>query len=72
MAIKKYGAVVNDKEKEAIKKECAILSKLKHPNIIYLFGYCYDPFIIVMELMPKGDLYKFLENTPNIPPILKY
>jgi len=72
VAIKKYDVNVSEKEKEAIKNECAILSKLKHPNIITVFGYHYDPFFIVMELMPNGDLFQFLPKNSNLQPKLKF
>jgi serine/threonine protein kinase len=32
------------------------MSKLHHPNIVQFLGFVYDPFIIVIEYLPYGDL----------------
>lgn len=32
------------------------MTKMHHPNIVQLFGYVEDPFIIVMEYFPNKDL----------------
>ena len=72
VAIKQFNVDASNEEKDAIKKECTILSKLKHPNIIAVYGYHFCPFYIVMELMPNGDLYKYLSQNPNLNQKLKH
>ena len=47
------------KEKELVLREFEIMAKLHHPNIVQFLGYIDDPFIIVMEYIPNGNL---LEN----------
>lgn len=39
-------------------------SKFNHPNIVKVLGVCVDndPVYIIMELMPAGDLLKFLRD----------
>ena len=39
------------------------MTKLHHPNIVQFLGYIDNPFIIVMEYIPKGDL---LTNIPKL------
>ncbi len=43
-------------EKNLVLREFEIMSKIRHPNIVQFLGYVNDPFIIVMEYIPKGDL----------------
>lgn len=41
---------------------------LKHPNIVQLIGYCFDPspYFLVLELMENGHLHAFLQkNSPK-------
>ena len=42
--------------KEFILREIDIMSKLHHPNIVQFLGYINDPFIIIMEYIPNGNL----------------
>ncbi len=39
-------------------------SNFNHPNIVKVLGVCVenDPILIIMELMPAGDLLKFLRD----------
>tara|TARA_B100001093_G_scaffold513954_1_gene586951 strand:+ start:1984 stop:2970 length:987 start_codon:yes stop_codon:yes gene_type:complete len=48
-----------ENEKNLVLREFDIMTKLHHPNIVQFLGYIDDPFIIVMEYIPNGDL---LEN----------
>ena len=43
-------------KKDIVLREIDIMSKLHHPNIVQFLGFVYDPFIIVMEYLPYGDL----------------
>lgn len=47
---------VSDQQINLIKKEIQIMTKLHHPNIIQLFGYMTNPFIIVMEYIEGTNL----------------
>ena len=43
-------------KKEVVMREFDIMTKLHHPNIVQFLGYINEPFIIVMEYIPKMDL----------------
>ena len=43
-------------KKELVLREFKIMTKLHHPNIVQFLGYIDNPFIIVMEYIPSGDL----------------
>ena len=46
----------NIKNKDLILREIDIMTKLHHPNIVQFFGYIYEPFILIMEYIPNGNL----------------
>jgi len=48
--------------KHLIIKEFNNMTKMHHPNIVQLFGYIEEPFVIVMEYFQNGDLYKNLNK----------
>ena len=50
-------------KKELVLREFNTMTKLHHPNIVQFLGYIDNPFIIVMEYIPKGDL---LANIPKL------
>ncbi len=43
-------------KKELVLREIDIMSKLHHPNIVQFLGYVNNPFILVMEYIPQGNL----------------
>jgi len=47
-----------------MKKEIEIHYRLRHPNIVRLFGYFYDlqNIYMVLELVPFGNLYHLLKK----------
>ncbi|XP_075254225.1 uncharacterized protein LOC142345777 isoform X6 [Convolutriloba macropyga] len=51
-------------QREAFKKEVKVLSDLRHPNIIMLYGVCTrsGPPMMILEFMENGDLYQFLRR----------
>tara|TARA_B110001450_G_scaffold69519_3_gene65742 strand:+ start:10304 stop:11242 length:939 start_codon:yes stop_codon:yes gene_type:complete len=50
------------KEKDLVLREFEIMTKLHHPNIVQFLGYIDEPFIIVMEYIPNGDLLENIEK----------
>ena len=48
--------------KKLIIKELNNMTKMHHPNIVQLFGYVEEPFIIVMEYFENGDLFENLNK----------
>lgn len=47
---------LGEKHKTLVLKEFDAMTKLHHPNVVQLFGYINDPFAIVMEYFPNGNL----------------
>ena len=47
---------LGENEKNLLLKEFDTMSKMHHPNIVQLFGYIDEPFIIVMEYFEQGNL----------------
>ena len=45
-----------DFKKYLIEREIDIMTKLHHPNIVQFLGYIDDPFILIMEYIPNGNL----------------
>ena len=39
---------------------------LSHPNIVPLLGATVDPFELVSDLMPGGDLMEYITNHPDV------
>ncbi|MDP2436532.1 MAG: protein kinase [archaeon] len=48
----------------AFKKEVAVMSKLRHPNVLLFMGASTEPgnLMIVTELMPRGSIYDLLHQ----------
>ncbi|XP_050270505.1 receptor-like protein kinase FERONIA isoform X6 [Quercus robur] len=68
VAIKVFGRTSRQGFHE-FQTEVEMLSKLRHPNLVSLIGYCDDErvMIIVYELMAHGALHDHLYNTDNPP-----
>ena len=54
----------SDKEREAFLAEATVMKKLSHPRLVRLYAVCSldEPIYIILELMPKGNLSKFLQS----------
>ena len=48
--------------KELIIKEFENMTKMHHPNIVQLFGYIEEPFVIIMEYFQNADLFDNLNK----------
>jgi TPR repeat protein len=51
-------------DRESFEAEATLMYRLRHPNIVQLYGVCQQEFrySLVMELMLKGTLYELLHN----------
>ena len=47
---------IGDSQKALYIREFETLTKVHHPNVVQLLGYVDEPFIIVMEYLPNGNL----------------
>eukprot|EP00041_Stephanoeca_diplocostata_P033130 m.1085605 g.1085605 ORF g.1085605 m.1085605 type:complete len:562 (-) comp24279_c0_seq39:4214-5899(-) len=56
-AVKKlHLSQLTKKDKASFKKEIQVMSRLDHPNIIKIYGYCNDEHAIVMEFAPNNSV----------------
>ena len=68
VAIKQLHSVEFDpRAKVEFNREVSIMANLRHPNIVSLFGICFEPeFCIVMEFMNGGALYNLLHSDEEL------
>jgi len=57
---------IHTKILDDFRNECAVMTKLLHPNVLLLMGVCIEPeqgkLIMVTELMPRGSVFDLLHN----------
>ena len=51
---------------QEFKRELWLMSCLNHNNLCELVGLCLSPLSMVMEYMPKGDLFNLISKEPDI------
>ena len=63
MAIKQLltSSLSNEAAKE-FSTEVQVMVNLSSPNLVHLYGYCSNPYCMVMEFMPQGSLFHRLRN----------
>ncbi|KAF7808664.1 putative receptor-like protein kinase [Senna tora] len=66
IAVKKSSKVSEERMKTLV-REVELLSRLKHPNVVKLLGYCTEDnnFLLVYEYVPNRSLDKFLFDPQN-------
>ena len=63
VAIKQFENLDANKRK-LVENEFTAMTKIHHPNIIQLLGIVQNPFSIIMEFIPNGCLFDYLNNHP--------
>jgi serine/threonine protein kinase len=54
------------------RQEAWIMSGLRHPNIVMMKGYSITPLCLILEFVPFGELYNFINNSgEEISPVLR-
>ena len=58
---------MDDEGIRGLKMELEIQSRLKHPNILRLYGFFHEDGLVylILEYAPKGSLKKLLEEQPE-------
>ncbi|KAJ3336052.1 hypothetical protein HDU91_001928, partial [Kappamyces sp. JEL0680] len=56
--------LAENKVEKQLRREIEIQSHLRHPNILRLYGYFYDPkrVYLILEYAAKGELYRLLQK----------
>src|SRR5262249_31826678 len=66
-----HSAITEDTQR-AVEEEAALMVQARHPNIVHCHGICVRTYAILMEYMPKGDLYHLLHSEAPLEPKLVY
>ena len=63
VAVKTLNPGASDIDRVRFLKEAAIMGQFSHPNVVEMFGIITEgePMMIVLELLPKGDLRNYLQ-----------
>jgi len=62
VAVKKFNPQCKPHDRIHLKKEIDILTKMHHPHIVQILGVSWDPFMLVLEWMPRGNLRQVMEK----------
>eukprot|EP01104_Vermistella_antarctica_P021228 TRINITY_DN944_c0_g1_i1.p1 TRINITY_DN944_c0_g1~~TRINITY_DN944_c0_g1_i1.p1 ORF type:complete len:806 (+),score=134.52 TRINITY_DN944_c0_g1_i1:321-2738(+) len=67
VALKKVPSIhMTEAVVDELQREAALMSTLRHPNVLQFLGTCFDPkgddICIVMEYMERGSLYRIIHS----------
>ena len=62
VVVKVFNTYSLQEKENLIRREIDIMTKLHHPNIVQVLGFMREPFVIVMEYMPGGDLLQNIKH----------
>ena len=64
-----YSGSFTDEDTQTLIRECVLMHRLDHPNVISLIGLCLDagpsPYII-LPFMENGSLLSYVKNNREI------
>lgn len=52
-------STMDPQQKALFLRELKLMARIRHPNIVQFLGFVEEPFVIVMELIPNGDLRSY-------------
>lgn len=61
-AAKVSHASVPTEQKALFLRELELMVRCRHPNVVQFLGWIDDPFVIVMEYLPQGDLRGYWQS----------
>jgi serine/threonine protein kinase len=67
VAVKKFNPECQPKDRVHLQKEMDILVKMHHPHIVQILGVCWNPFMLILEYMPRGNLRDALKRIERYP-----
>ena len=69
VAVKQLLGQLDQDLMDEFQRETNVHARLRHPNIILLYGICIEPLKVamVMEFMARGSLYDVLKNPAELP-----
>eukprot|EP01125_Pyxidicula_operculata_P020854 TRINITY_DN7831_c0_g1_i1.p1 TRINITY_DN7831_c0_g1~~TRINITY_DN7831_c0_g1_i1.p1 ORF type:complete len:2512 (+),score=475.63 TRINITY_DN7831_c0_g1_i1:325-7860(+) len=44
------------------RQEINVQARFSHPNVVNLMGICFNPFSIILEFVPSGNMFDFIHN----------
>jgi serine/threonine protein kinase len=62
VAVKKFNPDCQPHDRIHLKKEIDILVKMHHPHIVQILGVSWNPFMLILEWMPRGNLRQNMQK----------
>lgn len=72
VAVKKFNPGCRPQDRAYMNKELDILVKMHHPHIVQVLGVCWNPFMVILEYMPGGNLRESMVLSQHLPSCLTY
>ena len=72
VAVKKFNPGCQPTDRVHMRKEIDILVKMHHPHIVQILGVCWNPFMLVLEYMPRGNLRDAMRRIERYPSCLTF
>lgn len=57
-----HANTMSEDEKALLLRELEVMARVRHPNIVQFLGYVDTPFVIVLELVPGGNLRQYYRS----------
>ena len=67
VAVKKFDIECQPINRSVMKKELDVLIRIHHPHILQILGVCWNPLMLILEYMPKGNLRQNIQSFSRQP-----